>query len=145
VSARPATDTDAAMVLGMASTAMPFARSSEEQAERWLRLLRAHGQAGLTLHALGVSEAPLSEKDAPASAQGASSEQDPRGDVVRAVTERAIALAERRGEQVVGTGDVLMAVIEVYGEDFDRVLRGHGTDSQEVRGRLVELLGERRD
>ncbi len=143
MSVRAATDTDAAIVLGMASTAMPFARSSEEQAERWLRLLRAHGTAGLTLHALGVSEAPL---EAPAPGQQTSTgapEPDTR-DVVGAVTEHAVRLAAGRGRGVVGTGEVLMAVIEVYGEDFDRVLRGHGTDSQEVRERLDEQLREPR-
>src|SRR2546423_8992159 len=59
MSARPAPDTDAAMVLGMASTAMPFADTSQAEAERWLRILRLHGEAGTALQALGVSEAPL--------------------------------------------------------------------------------------
>ncbi len=52
-------DLDSALVLGMASTAIPFARSREEEAERWLRILRLHGEAGAALQALGVSEAPL--------------------------------------------------------------------------------------
>ena len=47
---------DAEIVLGIASTAMPFARSAEEQAERWLRVLRLHGEVGIALQALGVSE-----------------------------------------------------------------------------------------
>ena len=33
-------------------------------------------------------------------------------------------------------GDVLVAVMEVYGEDFDHVLRVHGTDRSEVVQRL---------
>src|ERR1019366_7136527 len=42
---------DAAMVLGIASTAMPFARTREEEAERWLRVLRLHGEVGIALQA----------------------------------------------------------------------------------------------
>ena len=30
------------------------------------------------------------------------------------------------------TTDVLVAVIDVYGNDFNQVLRSHGTDRQEV-------------
>ena len=50
---------DAAIVLGIASTAMPFARTPEAEAERWLRVLRLHGEAGAALQALGVSEGTL--------------------------------------------------------------------------------------
>ena len=35
---------DAAIVLGIAATAMPFARTPDEELERWLRLLRLHGE-----------------------------------------------------------------------------------------------------
>ncbi len=138
MNAQPETDTDAAIVLGMACTAMPFARSSEEEAERWLRLLRAHGPAGVTLHALGVSEAPL-EAHPNEHHRPAVRDEDSR-DVVTAVTEHAARLAEGRGGGVVSTCEVLMAVIEVYGEDFDRVLRDHGTDSEEVLERLGEQM-----
>ena len=47
------------MVLGIASTAMPFARTADEEAERWLRVLRLHGEVGAALQALGVSEDSL--------------------------------------------------------------------------------------
>ena len=50
---------DAALVAALAGTAMPFAHSAEDQAERWLRALRLHGQRGRALQALGVGEAPL--------------------------------------------------------------------------------------
>ena len=59
MSAGPALAPDAAMVLGIASTAMPFARNREAEAERWLRLLRLHGEVGIALQALGVSETSL--------------------------------------------------------------------------------------
>ena len=44
---------DAALVVALAGTAMPFAHSAEDEAERWLRALRLHGQVGATLQALG--------------------------------------------------------------------------------------------
>jgi hypothetical protein len=132
VSERPAPDVDVAVVLGMASTAIPFARSREAQAERWLRILRMHGPSGAALQALGVSEAPLEvlhgepHPDEPASGE----------DVVASVGEGAAAAAGRRGAGEVDTSDVLIAVMGVYGQDFDNVLRAHGTDSQEVLERL---------
>ncbi len=53
--------TDAAMALGLASTAMPFAASRRSEALRWLRILRLHGEAARVLCALGVGETPLGE------------------------------------------------------------------------------------
>ena len=125
--ASPAPDLDAAMVLGMASTAIPFARSREAQAERGLRILRLHGRAGAALQALGVSEAPLEEHD-----HSGEAERQPDGDaLVARVGESAARTAARRGAPAVGTADVLGGVMEGYGEDFDEVLRAHGTDRQE--------------
>jgi hypothetical protein len=140
--APPSPDTNSAIVLGMALTAMAFAASPEAEAERWLRILRLHGRAGIALQALGVSEAPLEASDTP----GGPTRPDPARadglDVVSAVTERAVARAARRGAQAVDTSDVLVAVMDVYGEDFDRVLRLHGTDRLEVLERLgVEMPG----
>jgi hypothetical protein len=168
VNAGSALAPDAAMALGIASTAMPFARTPEEEAERWLRVLRLHGEAGSALQALGVSEGSLptpqrgegpvpipqrSERPVPVSqgsggsfaAPGASSDlgraagaagADDR-DPVAQVTEHAVALASRRGAAGVGTTDLLMAVMRIYGDDFDRVLRAHGADRGEVLERLA--------
>lgn len=127
-----APDLDAAMVLGMASTAIPFAHSREAQAERWLRILRLHGEAGAALQALGVSEAPLDGHPVSDSPAGESSEEDP----VATVSEGASACAAGRGAETVGTVDVLLSVMDVYGGDFDEVLRQHGTDRDEVLERL---------
>lgn len=125
---------DAAMALGLASTAMPFARTPEEEAERWLRVLRMHGEAGAALQALGVSEGPLHALDGSTERAGAppAGERDP----VAQVTEWAAEVAGRRGADAVGTTDLLVAVIGTYGEDFERVLRAHGTDRDEVLARL---------
>jgi hypothetical protein len=136
VNAKPALAPDAAMVLGIASTAMPFARTPEAEAERWLRVLRLHGEVGTALQALGVSEGPLrvpaEDTDRQRAARDGVDDRDPVGQVV----EQAVQIAARRGAAGVATTDVLMAVMHVYGEDFDRVLQAHGTDRDEVLERL---------
>jgi hypothetical protein len=143
MSSVPVLAPDAEIVLGIASTAMPFARTREDEVERWLRLLRLHGEVGAALQALGVSEGALPEQE------GAVHEQEvavhePRvgdvadvGDAVASVSEQAVRVAAERGVPTIATVDVLLAVMGVYGEEFDRALRAHGTDSQEVLGRLA--------
>jgi hypothetical protein len=139
VSARPALAPDAAIALGIASTAMPFARTPEEEVERWLRVLRLHGRVGIALQALGVSEEPLpgSDESAGHDRPGASAVADGERDAVARVTEYAVRVADRRRARALATTDILMAVMHVYGEDFDRVLRVHGTDREEVLERLA--------
>ncbi|HTZ65013.1 MAG TPA: hypothetical protein VMB51_12990 [Solirubrobacteraceae bacterium] len=128
---------DAAMALGIASTAMPFARTPEDEAERWLRVLRLHGDAGVALQALGVSEEPLRAVDdrAPAESNGSGAQPD----AVDRVADGATQIAVDRGAGGVATSDLLLAVMEVYGADFDRVLQAHGTDRDEVLERLGRL------
>jgi hypothetical protein len=128
---------DAAIVLGIASTAMPFARTHEDEVERWLRLLRAHGQAGTALQALGFSESVLPQlEESRASEQAASGEAGGEQDAVKRVSEHAIRAANDRGARAITTADVFLAVMHVYGDEFDRALRAHGTDRDEVLGRL---------
>ena len=130
----PALAPDAAMVLGIASTAMPFARTPEDQAERWLRVLRLHGEVGIALQALGVSEGSLQVRGE-GTDRARTTPLDDR-DAVAQVTADAVHIASRRGAAGVATTDVLMAVMHFYGADFDRVLRAHGTDRDEVIERL---------
>jgi hypothetical protein len=137
MSAQPTLAPDAAMVLGLASTAMPFARTPEAEAERWLRVLRMHGQVGIALQALGVSEMSLSEPDPDAERERRSSAGTGDPDAVAHVVDHAALVAGERGASGVATSDLLMGVMHVYGEDFDRVLRTHGTDREE----LLEQLG----
>jgi len=136
VSAQPVLAPDAAMVLGIASTAMPFARTREAEAERWLRLLRLHGEVGIALQALGVSETALEPRDADAAREPSAPSSDAEPDAVARVIEHTARFAGERGADGVATTDVLMAVMHVYGEDFDRVLRAHGSDRDEVLERL---------
>jgi len=130
---------DAAIVLGIAATAMPFARTPDDELERWLRLLRLHGEVGTAMQALGLSEGPLPEPGERGVARQAPADSSPR-DAVALVTEQAVSVAGERGAHALTTADLLLAVMRVYGDDFDRALRAHGTDRDEV---LAEL-GSRR-
>jgi hypothetical protein len=136
---------DAAIVLGIASTAMPFARTPEAEAERWLRVLRLHGEVGAVLQALGVSEVPLSAPgEGPDGKRPAARKRDDR-DVTTLVTSEAVRIASQRRAGAVSTTDLLIAVMQVYGPDFDRVLRTHGTDRDEVIERLGVSVPEPAD
>jgi hypothetical protein len=127
---------DAAIVLALAETAIPFAISPEDEAERWVRLLRLHGQVGGALQALGVGEAPLSTMAVPQAVRVLRSR--PLGaDPVADVTQAARRLASRRGARAAATVDVLFAVIGVYGRTFDRALYIRGTSVEELLGRLA--------
>ncbi len=135
-SASPALAPDAAIVLSIASTALPFASTPRDAAERWLRVLRLHGEAGAALQALGVSEGSLrlSDEEEYGWASPPAGVED--RDAVARVLENAADRADRRGAAGVATPDVLMAVMDVYGADFERVLQAHGTDRVEVIERL---------
>lgn len=139
MSSGPMLAPDAAIVLGIATTAMPFARTPEDEVERWLRLLRLHGQVGATLQALGVSEGPLPELDE-SSMPGPVSTTGAQPDAVARVIEQAVQVAGDHGARAITTADVLMGVIRVYGDEFDRALRAHGTDRDEVLERLELTL-----
>lgn len=127
---------DAAIALGIASTAMPFARTPEDEAERWLRILRLHGEAGAALQALGVSEGRLHEPAHEAAHAPTPQTGEQRADPVEQVIGEAVRIAAGRGCQGVATTDLLLGVMCVYGEDFDGVLEAHGTDRDELMQRL---------
>jgi hypothetical protein len=127
---------DAAIALGIASTAMRFARTPEAQAERWLRVLRLHGEAGLALQALGVGEGRLRTPALPSDFKQAGATRGDDRDVVGEVIAHARRIADSRGAADFATKDVLLAVMQVYGTYFDRVLNAYGTDRCELTERL---------
>lgn len=134
MSSRPTLAPDAALVLGIAATAIPFARTPEDEAERWLRVLRLHGEVGATLQALGVSEGSLRTNGAH---REPAAEAQREGDVITLVGDRATRLAVEHASECVGTRELLLAVLDVYGDVFESTLRAHGTDSDEVLERLA--------
>ena len=127
---------DAGIVFGLAGTAMSFAHSREDEAERWLRVLRMHGRVGEVLQALGVPEGPLmtDARPAPPSDVGAQA-----GASVDAICRVAVRMANARSADRVATLDVLFAVIATYGSAFDRALYVRGTSRDELLERLVSV------
>jgi len=130
---------DSGIVLALAGTAVPFAASAEEEAERWLRVMRLHGEVGCALQSLGVPPAPLETTARP------SSKRQWRlrtlgGDAVEIVTAGATERCRARDASLIRTSDLLAAVIDLYGEAFDAALAGRGTCRDELLERLHRPL-----
>ena len=125
---------DAALVAALAGTAMPFAHSAEDQAERWLRAMRLHGHVGSALQALGVGEAPLMTRAEPGSQTVA-----PGGDVTQRVVERADEFANGRQAACIGTVDLLFALFDEYGGLIDRALYLRGASRDELVAHLAGM------
>ncbi len=128
---------DAALVVALAGTAMPFSHSAEDEAERWLRALRLHGHVGASLQALGIGEAPLMTGSEPSDHVSGS---PPLGnDAMEQVARRAEEFALRRESRTVGTVDLLFAVLERYGRLFDRALYLRGSSREELLDRIAKI------
>jgi hypothetical protein len=132
----PKLSQDAAIVLALAETAVPFACSPEDEAERWVRVLRMHGQVGVAMQALGVGEAPL-ETQAQPRAVRLLRERRLGEDIVEIVAQSASWFATERGSATVATVDVLFAVLLHYERTFDRALYIRGTTREELLERLA--------
>jgi hypothetical protein len=125
---------DAAIVLALADTAVPFAGSLEDEAERWVRVMRLHGWVGAALQAIGVGEAPL-ETTAHQPIRILRRRRNGEN-IVETVTREAHELAIARGAGAVCTVDVLFALFATYGKIFDRALYVRGTTREELIERL---------
>ena len=130
---------DAALVTALAGTAMAFSHCAEDEAERWLRALRLHGQVGTALQALGVGEAPL-QSEAAAEVCDDPSSSPPLGEpaLTRTVREAERRALDRRA-RAVGTADLLLALLDVYGEPIDEALALRGATRDEVIERLAAM------
>lgn len=130
---------DAALVTALAGTAMAFSHCAEDEAERWLRALRLHGQVGTALQALGVGEAPL-ESEATVDVCDDPSSHPPLGEsALRETVLEAERRALARRARAVGTADLLLALLDVYGEPLDAALALRGATRDEVIERLAAM------
>jgi hypothetical protein len=132
----PILSQDAAIVLALADTAVPYACSVDDEAERWVRVLRLNGQVGRALQALGVGEAPLETSAQPRAVRLL--QRRPSGEnIVEIVADRALELARFRNARVIATIDVLFAVFDIYDRTFDKALYVRGTTREELIERLA--------
>lgn len=124
----------AALVIGLAATSIPFAGGPEAEVDRWLRILRMHGRTGRVLQAIGVGETSLR----PAAPEPARRGRWRRsGDnVVDLVSAAAADSSLARHAPAIDTEDVLAGVLRVYGRLLEEALEAHGTTSREVLERL---------
>ena len=136
----PGLSEDAAIVLALADTAVPFACSREDEAERWVRVLRMHGHVGAALQSLGVGEAPLASLAQPRSIR-LLRRRPPGEDVVELVTQAARRFAVARAAEALCTVDVLFGLFEVYDRTFDRALYIRGATREELLERLPQVAG----
>lgn len=127
---------DAALVTALAGTAMAFSHCAEDEAERWLRALRLHGQVGCVLQALGVGESPLETTSGTCDEPGVSPPLGP--EALESAVREAERHAMQRGCEAIGTPDLLAALFDVYGEAMDEALRVRGSSRDEVLERLAE-------
>ena len=137
--AQPPLCPDAAIVLGLAATALPFAESSVDELQRWVRILSIHGEAGRALQSVGLTDAGF---ELPM-ATGGVDVDGPRAQADAVTRVRAVAalIAADREAESVSTVDLLLAVMTVYGDAFDHELHVHGTSAVD----LIECLASSPD
>jgi hypothetical protein len=120
------------IALELAETTVPYARSRQGEAERWLRILRRLERTGEALAALGVADGPL---ESPAEARMAY--EGEAAFTVQDVAERAEMYTRARGGKLVGTIDLLFGVLGTYGPDFSKALYRAGVPRELLLDRLT--------
>jgi anti-sigma B factor antagonist len=104
---------EAAVLAAIADTAIPFALTRDEQAARWVRILRSDSDTGIALAALAGSLDPR-----PAGGSGASAALESPETVI----EHATRLAFVRGALTVDPRDLLAAVLQIYRAELQPTL-----------------------
>ena len=118
---------DAARIaVALSATALPFARSHSEEAERWLRVLRVHGVVGNAMQAVGMPEEPFL-----ASPSGVAAEPCQPGSLDAVIAAAALRCHER-GAAAISTEDLFVGVVATYGPAFEHALAIRGTSATEL-------------
>jgi anti-sigma B factor antagonist len=120
---------DAAMVLGLAATALPFAESPAAEAESWRRILLPQG--GPTVVAQpddAARELPALRAEGTLAKPSSAATPDAQRRRLDSVVARATRIAAERGGSSVRTGDVVRGVMAVYGVEFERALQAASDD-----------------
>ena len=128
---------EVAIALELAGTTVPFARSREGEAERWLRVLRRLERTGEALAAIGMADGPL---ESPAEAR-MGFEREPEV-AIQDVASRAEMYTRARGGDVVGTIDLLFGVLGTYGRDFSKALYRLGAPRELLLDHLTMQVEE---
>jgi hypothetical protein len=128
---------EVAIALELADTTVPFARSRQGEAERWLRVLRRLERTGEALAALGVPDGPL---ESPAEARMAYERASEVS--VQEVADRAEMYTRARGGNVIGTIDLLFGVLGMYGSDFSKALYRCGAPRELLLDHLTMQVEE---
>jgi anti-anti-sigma factor len=133
---------DAATVVGLVSTAMPFASGPVDQVERWLKVLSRNGDAGFVLDAAGIRDRSSGDSET-RSGSGWSAPLPLDGDPVGAITAYANRAVRSRGGTTTRSTDLLEAVRDLYGDVFEEVLCRHSAEPEGALERLSHLLVSR--
>jgi hypothetical protein len=123
---KPCFRDSARIAVALSATALPFARSHSEEAERWLRVLRVHGAAGKAMQAVGMPEEPFI-----AGPEGAANEPCQPGSLDAVIAAAALRCNER-GEAAISTEDLFAGVMATYGQAFEHALAIRGTSAVEL-------------
>ena len=124
---------EAAAVLALAESTVPYALTRASEAEVWLRLLRRHGVVGRALAEMGFSYGELIAR-AEASQSLSGSGVHP---AVARVRDEAMEFARARDATEVTTADILFALLSVYRRLVDRVLYGHSITREHLVAQLA--------
>lgn len=120
---------EATAVLALAEYTVPYAATSAEAAECWLRALRREGVVARALAELGFPAVQLAPRAEPRAVQ-------PRCRSVESVRKKAGSFARQRRADSVTTTDVLFAVLAIHKRKVDRALYEFGIN----RGALLDRV-----
>lgn len=117
---------DAAMVVGLAATALPFTDSLAAEADTWARIFVAFSCVGEDN--FQATEAPPAHAQATPQESRAGAGQDGQLKRIDTIVAHATRLAALRGNCIVRADDLVRAAMATYGVTFEGALHAHATN-----------------